>query len=254
MSEAAGISDRAGGERTTPSASAAQHRAAGPRVVRVAVVTISDTRTPANDTSGNYLRDQVLGGGHELVEQVIVKDDALEIRTLLMRLQHKSDVILTSGGTGISGRDVTIPVVESMLVKTIPGFGELFRMLSYQQVKGAAMLSRATGGLTRGGLLFALPGSLNAVQTAWEGILRDELSHLVFEVVRQGQPGQPSFGPDAQRPGMAGQLSGHVNQGAAAGIGRHSGVVGEAVQDIGLGRHATPGTVPGETLPGDSGR
>lgn len=221
-----------------PSTATPEHRAAGPRRIRAAIVTISDTRTPESDTSGQYLRTQLLEAGHEITDQEIVKDDALEIRTLLMRLQHRADLILTSGGTGISGRDVTIPVVESLLVKPIPGFGELFRMLSYQQVRGAAMLSRATGGLTRGGLLFALPGSLNAVQTAWEGILKDELQHLVFEVARQGQPGAVGT---AQADLSKNPLlhPNHVNQGASAGIGRHAGVVGASSAGEGLGRHAT---------------
>lgn len=239
----------------TPSTATPQHRASGPDSIRFALLTISDTRTPETDTSGLYLRGELLGAGHELVEHLIVKDDAVDIRAALTRLLHRADLIITSGGTGIAGRDVTIPVVESMLVKPIPGFGELFRMLSYQQVKGAAMLSRAVGGLTRGALLFALPGSLNAVQTAWEGLLKDEVGHLVFEVLRQGQPGpatMPGSEPqlDRQAHGVqshSGQVhSGHVgaglhvNQGLSAGIGRHAGVVGsESPGTAQLGRHAT---------------
>ncbi|WP_243759703.1 MogA/MoaB family molybdenum cofactor biosynthesis protein [Deinococcus radiodurans] len=172
----------------TPAAGAAQHRREAPRSVRAAVVTISDTRTPDTDESGRYLAEQLTASGHELVERLIVRDDAVEIRSAVVRLMRVADVVLTSGGTGIAGRDVTVPVIESLLVKPIPGFGELFRMLSYGQVRGAAMLSRALGGLGRGALVFALPGSLGAVQTAWEGILRDELGHLVYEMVRQGQP------------------------------------------------------------------
>ncbi|MFC5848258.1 MogA/MoaB family molybdenum cofactor biosynthesis protein [Deinococcus petrolearius] len=199
------MSDPAGPPSTiTPSTATPQHQAAGPGRVRAAVVTISDTRTPETDTSGQYLRAQLLAAGHEVTGHVIVRDDAVEIRSALVRLMQGCDLVITSGGTGIAGRDVTIPVVESLIVKPIPGFGELFRMLSYAQVGGAAMLSRALGGLSRGALLFALPGSLNAVQTAWEGLLRDQLGHLVFEVARQGQPGTP--GP--ARP---------------AGLGRHAG-------------------------------
>lgn len=235
-----------GSGNITPSTATPQHRASGPDTIRAAILTISDTRTPETDSSGLYLRSELLRAGHELVEHLVVKDDALEIRTALTRLLHRADLILTSGGTGISGRDVTIPVVESMIVKPLPGFGELFRMLSYQQVRGAAMLSRATGGLTGGGLLFALPGSLNAVQTAWEGILKDELRHLVFEVVRQTQPGAAQPGEVHHGPGgLAGAA--HVNQGAAAGIGRHAAVAGSEPQGAagaGLGRH---GTVKDET-------
>lgn len=172
----------------SPAAGAAQHRQEAPRSVRAAVVTVSDTRTAESDESGRYLAEQLLAGGHELVERLIVRDDAVEIRSAVVRLMRSADVVLTTGGTGIAGRDVTVPVIESLLVKPIPGLGELFRMLSYGQVRGAAMLSRALGGLGRGALVFALPGSLGAVQTAWEGILRDELGHLVHEMVRQGQP------------------------------------------------------------------
>lgn len=193
-----------------PSEATAQHQAAAPRQVRVALVTVSDTRTTDTDTSGQYLRAEVQAAGHTVVESVIVKDDAVQIRTLLTRLLRECDVVLSTGGTGIAGRDVTIGVVESLLVKPMPGFGELFRMLSYQQVRGAAMLSRATGGLGRGALIFAMPGSLNAVQTAWEGILKDELGHLVFEVLRQGQPALSPQGTPAASSAPAGTLGRHT--------------------------------------------
>lgn len=208
----------------TPSTATPQHKAAAPRSAKIAVLTISDTRTPETDTSGNYLKTEIALAGHDLTEHTIVKDDAVDIRTVLTRLMRDADVILTSGGTGIAGRDVTIPVVESLIIKPIPGFGELFRMLSYQQVRGAAMLSRATGGLTRGGLIFAMPGSLNAVQTAWEGILKDEIGHLVFEVARQGQPGSDPMRREATLPPapVPRLHPEHINQGASAGIGRHA--------------------------------
>lgn len=172
---------------TTVTTSTEEHRTAGPEVVRVSIVTISDTRTVENDESGGYLRQQLQAAGHEIVESHIVPDDAIAIRSLLVRLVQVSDVVFTTGGTGITGRDVTVPVVESLLVKPIPGFGELFRMLSYSHVRGAAMLSRAVGGLGRGALIFAMPGSPNAVQIAWDQILSTELSHLVYEMVRHGQ-------------------------------------------------------------------
>ncbi len=161
------------------------HRAAGPDSVRIAVVTISDTRTPATDSSGDFLEQAVLEAGHTLSERTLIKDDKTQIRETLERLLNSdAQVVLTSGGTGIAGRDYTVPIVESLLVKPMPGFGELFRMLSFEEVGGAAMLSRAVGGLAEGGLLFALPGSSNAVKTAWDKLLKDELSHLVFEVFR----------------------------------------------------------------------
>ena len=168
------------------------HINASPDRVRVGVLTISDTRTEQTDTSGQYLLTELRTVGHEVTEYRVVRDDALEIRGALNALMKVSQLIISSGGTGITGRDVTIPVVESLLTKPMPGFGELFRMLSFQQVKGAAMLSRAVGGLANSTLIFALPGSLNAVQTAWEGLLRDELTHLVFEMTRHAQPLSPS--------------------------------------------------------------
>ena len=164
------------------------HLEASPEQVRVGVLTISDTRTQDTDTSGRFLLNELAAQGHDVTAYLIVRDDALEIRSALNLLMRQSQVILSSGGTGITGRDVTIPVVEGLLTKPMPGFGELFRMLSYAQVKGAAMLSRAVGGLANQTLIFAMPGSLNAVQTAWEGLLRDELTHLVFEMTRHVQP------------------------------------------------------------------
>lgn len=166
-----------------------EHRAAGPEKISVALLTISDTRTLENDTSGDYLAEAITLEGHSLVARCIVKDESTAIYEAFSRfLSGEAQVIISSGGTGIAGRDVTVPVVESLIKKPMPGFGELFRMLSYQEVKGAAMLSRAVGGLAEGALIFALPGSKNAVQTAWEKLLKDEMRHLVFEVLRHDQP------------------------------------------------------------------
>ena len=164
------------------------HREAAPQSVTVCVLTISDTRTVQDDSSGAFLRTALEAAGHTVTGYQIVKDDPEAIRAALNNwLESRSaQVILTTGGTGIAKRDNTVPVIESLLEVTLPGFGELFRQLSYPQVGAAAMLSRAVGGLAlgRGCLLFALPGSLNAVQTAWQGIFKDELAHLVFETVR----------------------------------------------------------------------
>ena len=161
------------------------HQAAGPDRVKVSILTISDTRTLETDTSGDYLAGALREAGHTLVERTLVKDDRDAIRNAFTRLlSGEAQVVISSGGTGIAGRDYTVPIAESLIVKPMPGFGELFRMLSYGEVGGAAMLSRSVGGATKSGLLFALPGSSNAVKTAWEKLLRDELSHLVFEVFR----------------------------------------------------------------------
>lgn len=189
---------------TLPSGLAA-HRAAAPTRVRTAVVTVSDTRTPETDESGQYLVTELRNAGHEVVAHRIVRDDAVEIRTALVALTREAAVVLVTGGTGVSGRDVTVPVVESMLTKPMPGFGELFRMLSYGQVGGAAMFSRAVGGLVRGAAVFSMPGSLNAVQTAWKNILHDQIGHIAYEVQRHGQPVVTAPATGGQMPSALGR-------------------------------------------------
>lgn len=164
------------------------HQGQAPKSVRVSLLTISDTRTPESDHSGQYLQAQLAQSGHILAAYQLVPDDAAAIRAALEGLLPHCDVLISSGGTGIAGRDNTIPVAEALITKPMPGFGELFRALSYPQVGAAAMLSRAVGGVAGRTLLFALPGSLNAVQTAWEGLFAQELPHLVYEVQRQAQP------------------------------------------------------------------
>ena len=163
-----------------------QHRDLAPESVRAVVLTISDTRSLETDTAGAYLIAELEAHGHRVLGRAIVKDDADAIRAQLITWLENADVqvIISTGGTGIAKRDNTVQTIESLLEKPMPGFGEIFRMLSYQEVKGAAILSRALAGLARNTLIFALPGSLNAVQTAWNGILRDELPHLVWETVR----------------------------------------------------------------------
>ena len=162
------------------------HRGGARRVVRAAVLTVSDTRTEATDASGAYLREHLALAGHEVRAYAIVPDEPLEVRARLEAWLADDTVqaILSTGGTGIGRRDGTVEVVESLLEKPLPGFGELFRMLSYREVGGAAMLSRAVAGVARGTLVFAMPGSLNAVKTASEGLLRDELAHVVQELTR----------------------------------------------------------------------
>jgi molybdopterin adenylyltransferase len=165
-----------------------QHRESAPKTIRTAILTISDTRSLETDTAGEYLKSVLEAGGHQVLARSIVKDDSDSIRGTLEAWLAQGDIqaIITTGGTGIAKRDNTIPVIESLIEKPMPGFGEIFRMLSYQEVRGAAILSRATAGLGGNGktLIFALPGSLNAVQTAWKGILADDLEHFVFEIIR----------------------------------------------------------------------
>jgi len=143
------------------------------RPINIAVLTISDTRTAANDTSGDALAERIGKAGHQLVARAIERDDSdlIEARLRAWITDPLIDVVITSGGTGITGRDVTPEVFERVLEKRIEGFGELFRMLSYHKIGTSTMQSRALGGVAGGTYLFALPGSTNAVKDAWDDIL-----------------------------------------------------------------------------------
>ncbi|MDX2000482.1 MAG: MogA/MoaB family molybdenum cofactor biosynthesis protein [Thermoanaerobaculia bacterium] len=166
------------------SESTAAHRAAAAgQSARFAVVTVSDTRTLETDTGGAAIVTALTTAGHQLVARAIVRDEPADIdRQLRAWLAGGDlDVIVSTGGTGISSRDTTIEIVERLLSKPLPGFGELFRFLSWDQVGSAALLSRATGGLAGETLLFALPGSLAAVQLGLEKLLVPELPHLIWE-------------------------------------------------------------------------
>ena len=168
-----------------------KHREAAPERVRVAVITISDTRTPQTDTGGDAIEELVRGAGHEVVERDIVRDEAASIRTKLVDLLARSDVdaVITTGGTGISARDTTYEVVDRLLEKRLDGFGEIFRMLSYEEIGAAAFLSRAVAGTVGTKFLVCLPGSQNAVRLAVEKLLVPEISHVVFEL-RKHQEGR----------------------------------------------------------------
>jgi molybdopterin adenylyltransferase len=147
--------------------------------VNIAVLTVSDTRTAANDTSGDALAARVEAAGHSVAARAIEKDDADAIEVLLRRwiADATIDVVITTGGTGITGRDVTPEAFERVLEKKIEGFGELFRMLSYQKIGTSTMQSRALGGVAGGTYLFALPGSTGAVKDAWDDILLWQLDN-----------------------------------------------------------------------------
>ena len=161
------------------------HQATASAVVaRVAIVTLSDTRTEATDTSGQAIRQLLTDSGHTVLRYDLIRDDPGPLEALLRELlaRPELDLILTSGGTGISPRDQTIDVIERLLDKPLPGFGELFRMLSWEQIGSGAMLSRASGGLAAGRLLFAMPGSTKAVELAMSRLILPELAHLVHEM------------------------------------------------------------------------
>jgi molybdopterin adenylyltransferase len=166
--------------------SVTDHRAQAPASVRCAVVTISDTRTDATDTSGRAIADLLGERGHQVVHRTIVRDEGDDIRDVLEAALDRDDVdvVLTTGGTGISSRDGTFEIVSGLLEKPIDGFGELFRMLSYTDVGPAAMLTRACAGLARRKILVSMPGSEAAVRLAMHKLLLPELGHLVREARR----------------------------------------------------------------------
>ena len=147
--------------------------------VNIAVLTVSDTRTPANDTSGDALVDRITKAGHRVAARAIEKDDpgAIERQLRTWIADSQIDVVITSGGTGVTGRDVTPEAFDRVLEKRIEGFGELFRMLSYQKIGTSTMQSRALGGVAGGTYLFALPGSTGAVKDAWDDILLSQLDN-----------------------------------------------------------------------------
>jgi molybdenum cofactor biosynthesis protein B len=173
------------------SESVQEHREAAPESVRVAVLTISDTRTPDTDTGGDVVQETMREAGHEVVAREIVRDEATSIRATLVDLLARSnvDAVVTTGGTGISTRDTTYEVVERMVEKRLDGFGELFRMLSYEEVGAAAVLSRALAGAVGAKFVASLPGSRNAVRLGMEKLLVPEIAHIVFELRKHQEKG-----------------------------------------------------------------
>ena len=147
------------------------------RPLRIAVLTVSDTRTEANDTSGDLLAHRIESAGHHLAARCIERDDvdALERRLRAWIADPETDVVITTGGTGITGRDITPEAFHRVLDRTIEGFGELFRMLSYRNIGTSTMQSRALGGIAGSTFLFALPGSNGAVKDGWDEILVHQL-------------------------------------------------------------------------------
>ena len=145
--------------------------------VTVAVMTVSDTRTPANDTSGDELANSLAAAGHRLADRKIVKDDIYQIRAVLSAwiADPGIDAVITTGGTGFSGRDSTPEAVAPLFDKHIHGFGELFRSVSYQEIGSSTIQSRALAGLANNTVIFCVPGSTNACKTAWEKIIREQL-------------------------------------------------------------------------------
>ncbi|HEX8904606.1 MAG TPA: molybdenum cofactor biosynthesis protein B [Longimicrobiaceae bacterium] len=168
----------------TSESSERHHRAAeGRGPVPVAVVTVSDSRTEETDTNGRWLRDAIAAAGHVAAGYRVIRDEPGQVAAALEEMVGgDARVVVFNGGTGIAPRDTTYDVLARMIEKPLPGFGELFRMLSWEQVGAAAMLSRATAGVYRGRVVFSLPGSPAAVKLAWEKLIAPELNHVAWLV------------------------------------------------------------------------
>jgi molybdopterin adenylyltransferase len=160
------------------------HRADAPASVRAFVLTISDSRTEATDTSGAAIVEALTGAGHVLTGRKLLKDDPGPVTNAVRSATVSADVIITTGGTGITSRDSTFEAISKLLEKRLDGFGELFRMLSYEEIGAAAMLSRACAGTIRRTAVFSLPGSEKAVRLAMTRLILPELGHIVRELRR----------------------------------------------------------------------
>jgi len=163
------------------------HRRDAAQAVPTAVITVSDTRTLETDTGGRCAAELLAAAGHPVAWREIVKDDAREIAAAVRRALAREDLraLVLTGGTGVAPRDVTPDAVTPLLERILPGFGELFRALSYQQIGSAALLSRALAGVASGKPVFVLPGSRAAVQLALEKLVLPELGHLVAEAQKR---------------------------------------------------------------------
>ena len=166
--------------------SQAEHQARAPQSVRCFIVTVSDTRTADTDASGRAIADLLTAAGHVVAGRAIVKDDADLVRGIVERQLASAEVqaIIATGGTGITSRDSTYEAVTALLQKRLDGFGELFRMLSFEQIGPAAMMSRACAGIAAGRIVISLPGSEAAVRLAMERLLIPELGHMVQQAAK----------------------------------------------------------------------
>ena len=160
-----------------------EHRERGQKSLSIAVITVSDTRTLETDTSGALIVELATAASHRVVERELVPDEPDRMRPLLVSYRDRDDLdaVLLTGGTGISPRDQTYETVSALLTKPLPGYGELFRMLSYAEIGPACLLSRAVGGLMGERVVFVMPGSRGAVHLAMTKVLLPELAHVVSE-------------------------------------------------------------------------
>ena len=168
---------------TSPKSGHHHHRSDAPREVSTAVITVSDTRTLETDTGGGLVAELLGGAGHPVASREIVADEPDAIAEAVEKALERESVraVILTGGTGVAPRDRTPESVEPILEREIPGFGELFRALSYEEIGSAALLSRATAGIARGRVLFVLPGSRGAVRLGMEKLILPELGHLAGE-------------------------------------------------------------------------
>ncbi len=168
------------------SEAAVQHKSIAPKSVHCYVLTVSDTRTPETDTSGRAIRDLLEAAGHVVVDHAIVRDEPHDVRGRVAAAldDERTEVVITTGGTGITSRDGTFEAVDRLFEKRLDGFGELFRMLSFDDIGPSAMMSRATAGTVRGKAIFVLPGSQNAVRLAMTRLIVPELPHVVQQLRR----------------------------------------------------------------------
>lgn len=152
--------------------------------VSCAVITVSDTRTAENDKSGNFIKQSLSNAGHRISSYIILKDEPDQIRAYMQELSidRSLDAIILNGGTGIAPRDTTYDAIAALLEKTLPGFGEMFRYLSWQEVGSRAIASRAVAGIYSNKLVFSLPGSSNAVKLAIDQLIQPEIIHLVRQM------------------------------------------------------------------------
>ncbi len=162
------------------------HKHLSPQNVTCAVIIVSDSRTEKTDESGKYLKEALTSAGHSVITFSLLKNDPESIRERLGDLLHSPEVqaVVISGGTGVSRKDITIETVMPMFEKRLPGFGELFRHLTYQEIGTGSILSRATAGVAMGKVVICLPGSLKAVKLALEKVILPEIGHLVREASR----------------------------------------------------------------------
>ena len=171
---------------TDPAATAREHKSHAPKSIGCWVLTVSDTKTSETDTSGALIRELLNGAGHQVVGSTIVRDEPVDVQRVVRETcaDGRVQAVIVTGGTGITSRDSTFEAIEALLDKRLPGFGELFRMLSYAEIGAAAMLSRAQLGVRAQRIVVSLPGSPNACRLALEKLLIPELPHLVREVSR----------------------------------------------------------------------